>query len=127
MNANLGAFYRQKGIQTTLSAAYTSQQNGTVERANSTINEGVRALLLGGAMEDRFWQEAARALLYAKNLLPKIQLQGKCPYEVFTGQAKPSLPEFSFGQEVVYWQPRVKREKLDPPDQRGQDLGSAMS
>ena len=66
-------------------------------------------------MEYRFWAEAARALLYAKSLLPKIQLQGKCPYELFTEQAKPSLPEFSFEQEIIYWRPRVKREKLDPP------------
>ena len=78
-------------------------------------------------MEDRFWAEVARALLYAKNLLPKTQLHGKCPYELFTGQAKPSLPEFSFGQEVVHWQPRVKREKVDPPGKRGPYLGSAMS
>ena len=77
-------------------------------------------------MEDRFWAEAARALLYARNLLPKIQLQGKCLYELFTGQAKPSLPEFSFGQAIVYRQLRVKREKLDPPGQRGRCLGFAM-
>ena len=101
MNGRLCEFYRQKGIQATFSAAYTPQQNGTVERANRTINEGVRALLLGGDMEDRFWAEAARALLYAKNLLPKIQLQGKCPYELFTGHAKPSLPEFAFGQDSL--------------------------
>ena len=109
------------------SAAYTPQQNDTVERANRTINEGVRALLLGGKMEDRLWAKVARTLRYAKNLLRRIQLHGKCPYEVFTGRAKPSLPHFSFGQEVVFWQPRVKREKLGPPGQRGQYLGSAMS
>ena len=51
----------------------------------------------------------------------------KCPFKLFTGQTKLSLPEFSFGQEIVYWQPRVKREKLDPPGQWGQDLGSALS
>ena len=61
-----------------------------------------------------------------KTYFQKIQLQGKCPYELFTGHAKPSLPEFSL-EDIVYWQPRVKREKLDPPGQRGQYLGSAMS
>ena len=123
MNGRLRESYKQKDTQATFSAAYMPLQNGTVERANRTINEGVSALLLGGDMEDRFWVEAARALLYEKTLFPRIQLQGKCPYELFTGHAKPSLPEFAFGQDIVYWQPRVKREKLDPPDQRGRYLG----
>ena len=70
--------------------------------------------------------EARRALLYANNLLPKIQLQGKSPYELFTRHAKPSLSEFSFGQDIVYWQHRMKLEKLDPLGQRGRYL-SAMS
>ena len=96
MNGRLCESYTQKGIQATFSAAYTPQQNGTVERANRTINEGVRALLLRGDMQDRFWAEAARALLYAENLLPKLHLHGKCLYELFTGHAKPLLPEFSF-------------------------------
>ena len=60
-------------------------------------------------------------------MLPKIQLHEKCPYDLFTERSKPSLPDFSFGQEVVFWQPRVKREKLDPPGQRDRYLGSAMS
>ena len=72
MNGRLCEFDRRKGIQATFSAAYTPQKNGPLERANRTINEDVRALLLGGDMEDRFWAKAARAVLYAKNLLPKI-------------------------------------------------------
>ena len=54
MNARLCEFYRLKCIKSTFSVAYMPQQNGTVERANRTINEGVRALLWGGDMEDRF-------------------------------------------------------------------------
>ena len=68
-------------------------------------------------MEDRFLAEEAWALLNARNLFPNIQLQGKCPYKLFIGQTKLSLPEFKFGQEKVYWQPRVKREKQEPPGQ----------
>ena len=78
-------------------------------------------------MQDRFWGKATRALLYMKNLLPKIQLQGKCPYVLFKRRAKPLLPGFSFGQGIVYRQPRMKREKLDPPGQQGRYLCCAMS
>ena len=122
MIVRLSESYRQKGIQATFYVAYTPHQNGTVERANRTINEGVRALLLG-----RDLGKGSKGTTVCEKPLPKIQSQGKCPYEVFTRQAKPLLPEFLFGQDVIYWQPRVKREKQDPPGQRGRYLSSAMS
>ena len=58
-NPALQAFCTKRGIMTHLTAAYTPMQNGTVERANRTIGDAVRAMLTGGGMEAKHWAEEA--------------------------------------------------------------------
>ena len=58
-NPALHAFCTKRGIMTHLTATYTPLQNGTVERANQTISDAVRAMLIKGGMEAKHWAEAA--------------------------------------------------------------------
>ena len=46
-NSALQPFCTKRGIMTHLTATYTPMQNGTVERANRTIGDAVRAMLTG--------------------------------------------------------------------------------
>ena len=83
-----------------MTAAYTPMQNGTVEKANRTINDAVRAMLTWGGMEAKHWAEAACSFVQTRNAMPKKCFCGKSAREVFTGQSPPSLSDFFFGQKV---------------------------
>ena len=100
---------------THMTAAYTPMQNGVVERANRTIGDAVRVILTRGGMEAKHWAEAACSFMQTRNAMPRKCFSGKSAWEVFIGQSPPSLPDFFFGPKVLYWQPRVKREKWEAP------------
>ena len=55
-NPALQSFCTKRVIMTHLTAAYNPMQNGTVERANRTIGDAVRAM---GDMEAKHWPRAA--------------------------------------------------------------------
>ena len=93
---------------THLSAAYTSMQNGTVERANQTIGYAVRAMLAGEGMEAKHWAEAACNFVLTRNAMPHKCFFGKSAWEIFRDQSSPSLPDYIFGQKILYWQPCMK-------------------
>ena len=62
-NPALQAFCTKRGIMTHLTAAFTPMQNGTVERANKTIGDTVRAMLRRGGMQQSIGLRQ-RAVLY---------------------------------------------------------------
>ena len=45
-------------------------QNGQVERANRSISEGMKAMLLQSDLHNQFWAEAAAMFVYVHNLMP---------------------------------------------------------
>ena len=51
---------------------------------------------------------------------------GKCAWERYTGKSPPSLPDYFFGQKVLYWQPSVKRGKWGPPGVEAHYLSKAV-
>ena len=59
VNNHLEYFCRRKGIMQEFAATHTSMQNGQVERANRTIGEAFKAMLLASGMHSRFRGEAA--------------------------------------------------------------------
>ena len=106
-NSAVQSFCTKRGIMIHLTAAYTPVQNETVERANRTIGDAVRAMLTGGGMEAKHWAEAACNFVQTRNAMPRKYFSGKSAWERYTGQSSPSLPYYFFGQKVLYWQPRV--------------------
>ena len=76
---------------THLTAAYTPMQNGTVERANRTIGNAVRAMLTGGGMEAKHWAEVACGFEQTWNAMPRKCFSRKSAWERFSGQSHPSL------------------------------------
>ncbi|KAL1536503.1 Retrovirus-related Pol polyprotein from transposon TNT 1-94 [Salvia divinorum] len=53
------SFCQEKGIERHRTVPLNPQQNGVAERANRTILERVRSMLLASGMEKRFWAEAS--------------------------------------------------------------------
>ena len=77
VNNELRDFCRSKDIRQEFAATHTSMQNGQVERANSTIDEAIKVMLLAFGMHSRIWGEAAATYTYVHNPLPRKKLNGR--------------------------------------------------
>ena len=47
--------------------------------------------------------------------MPRECFYGKSAWERYTTQSPPFLPDYFFGQKILYWQPSVKRDKWGDP------------
>lgn len=83
-------FCANAGIKRHLTAPYTPQQNGVVERRNRTVVAMTRSLLKERNMPEMLWGEAIRHSVYILNRSPTKAVVGETPYEAWTG-AKPKL------------------------------------
>ena len=79
-----------QGIEHQLTAPYSPQQNGRVERWHKTLGEGVRTLLLASGLPANLWGEAVQYLTWIRNRLIHKTLGDKSPYEMWSG-VKPGL------------------------------------
>ena len=77
-------------------------------------------------MEAKHWVETACSFVQTRNALPRKCFSGKSAWERYTGQSPPSLPEYFFGQKVLYWQPSLKRDKWEPPCVEAHYLSKAV-
>lgn len=59
LSKEFDSFCKAKGIKRHKTVPMNPQQNGVAERANRTILERVRCMLLAAGLEKRFWAEAA--------------------------------------------------------------------
>ena len=58
--------------------------------------------------------------------MPRKCFSGKSAWERYTGQSPPSLPDYFFGQKVLYWTPSVKRDKWGAPGVKAHYLSEAL-
>ena len=84
------AFCIDHGIQRQCTVRNRPQQNGIVERANRTIEDGVISMLYESGMPPSFWGEAMASFIYVSNRVTSTSLQGATPCEAFYG-SKPNL------------------------------------
>lgn len=71
----------QRGILVEKVPKSSSAANGQVERANRTVNEGVRAMLEDSGLDRHFWAEAALAYCYIRGMIPTSRHPGVIPWE----------------------------------------------
>ena len=105
-------FLRTHGIRHQRSTPYTPQQNGVVERANRTIVEAGRTMLLASNLPKSFWAEATATAVYARNRCPTSTLSNKTPYEAWTGR-KPEVGHMRVFGCLAYALVTGKPDKLD--------------
>lgn len=114
MSKDFERFLKEAGIQHQTPPSYTPQQNGVAERANRTIMEMVRCLLLQSNLDHTFWGEAAKTAVYIRNRCPSKILGTKTPFEIWTGR-RPSVKHFKvFGSKAVYLNKKPGKNKLGP-------------
>ena len=85
-NINIEAYCDKIGIKHEVSAIYTPQQNGVVERKNRTLITLARTMLDEYNTPEALWVEAINTACYASNCLFLQKLLGKTPYELLNGK-----------------------------------------
>ena len=73
----------EEGVQRHLTAPYTPQQNGVVERRNQTVMGTARSMMKGMSLPSWFWGEAVNTAVFTLNRAPTQSVDGKMPYEVW--------------------------------------------
>ena len=76
-------FCDKHGIQRHLTAPYSPQQNGVVERRNRTLMEMTRSIMKHTKVPNYLWGEAVRHSTYLINRIGTRTLQLQTPYECF--------------------------------------------
>ena len=83
------AYLTAQGITHQLTSAYTSEQNGVVERKHRVIAERMRAMMLGWGpthnVPAALWAEAAHTSAYLLNRCITSALPAMTPYEAWHG------------------------------------------
>lgn len=116
-------YCNKSGIQRQLTAPYTPQQNGVVERRNRTVVEMARCMLKGAGLPDAFWAEAVNTAVYVLNRCSTRALNNKTPDEAYYG-TKPSVSHLrKFGCECFVHIPSERRKKLDDKSKKCIFLG----
>lgn len=104
----------KEGIVHELTAPFTPEQNGRVERENRTIVESARSMLYARDVPLYLWAEAVNCAVYILNRTSSSQTPETTPYELWYG-TKPQLGHLKIFGSVGYVhipdQMRTKFEK----------------
>lgn len=113
INSQMKQLFKREGIAHQMTIAHTPEQNGVSERCNRTLVERARAMLNEANLDQRFWAEAISTATYCKNRSPTIAVNGKTPFEAWTGE-KPDLQHMkTFGCKAFSHIPKSQRKKWD--------------
>nr|GFA38834.1 retrovirus-related Pol polyprotein from transposon TNT 1-94 [Tanacetum cinerariifolium] len=94
-------YCKENGIARQLTAPYSPQQNGVVERRNRTIMSTTRCMMKATNMPQDFWAEAVRHAVYILNSVPTKALEDITPYEAIKNR-KPNLENLKAFGCIVY-------------------------
>nr|GFA84720.1 zinc finger, CCHC-type [Tanacetum cinerariifolium] len=83
-------YCKENGIARQLTAPYSPQQNGVLERRNITVLSTTRSMMKAMKLPLTFWAEAVKHAIYILNRVPTIALVDKTPYEALYNR-KPNL------------------------------------
>ncbi|MCH81362.1 copia-type polyprotein, partial [Trifolium medium] len=107
------SFCASNGVEHEVTAPYTPQHNGLVERRNRTILDMARCMVKHRDLPKSFRGEAVSTAVYVLNRSPTKKLKDKVPEEVWSAK-KPSVSHFKvFGALCHKHIPEAKRTKLD--------------
>lgn len=90
VSSEFNAYCDNAGIRRHLTAPYSPQQNGVVERHNRTMLEMTRSCLKHMSVPNYLWGEGIRHSTYLLNRIATRTLKDLTPYEVFRGR-KPNV------------------------------------
>lgn len=101
VNKEFDNFLESEGISRQLTVPHTPQQNGIAERANRTLVEMARSMMIHSGVQQSLWAEAVNTAAYLRNRCPTKILENKTPYEVWFNR-KPNIQHLrTFGSYAV--------------------------
>lgn len=114
LSKDFNSFLREEGVQRQLSVEYTPQQNGVAERANRTLTEMARCMMLQANLPDSLWAETVNAAAYLRNRSATKCLNGITPFEAWS-QQKPYVGYFrTIGSKTIALNKGQKGRKFQP-------------
>ena len=102
----------KSGIKKQLTAPYTPQQNGVVERKNRIVMGLVRSMLKEKELPLELWGEAISTSLYVLNWSSTKGVKGKTPYEKWN-KRKPNVSHLRIFGSVVFVKTTGRLSKLE--------------
>ncbi|CAI7848137.1 unnamed protein product [Closterium sp. NIES-54] len=91
LSKEFSLWLKKNGIRHSLTMPYSPAMNGIAERANRTITETARGLLIEAGLPDYFWPDAVRSACVAKNrALTHVGADEWVPYVEWIGR-KPKV------------------------------------
>ncbi|CAI7874948.1 unnamed protein product [Closterium sp. NIES-53] len=91
LSKEFSLWLKKNGIRHSLTMPYSPEMNGIAERANRTITETARGLLIEAGLPDYFWPDAMRSACVAKNrALTHVGADKWVPYVEWIGR-KPKV------------------------------------
>lgn len=85
-SVEFGQHCTEHGVERHLTAPYSPQQNGVVERRNQSILSMARCMLKTKGLPGYFWGEAVSTAVFILNQAPTRALDGKTPHEAWHGE-----------------------------------------
>lgn len=110
------------GIGRQLSAPWTPQQNGVVERKNRTILDASRSMISEENLPHVYWRESVNTMVYTFNRVHNKGETGKTPYELWFGNIA-TLKYFRIFGSKCYIRRDEYIGKFDPISDEGIFLG----
>ncbi|KAF0685379.1 hypothetical protein As57867_022645, partial [Aphanomyces stellatus] len=110
MSKELNAYCSGIGIEQLYTNPYSPEENCVVEKSNYTVMNKVRCILQACGMDNSYWGEALRYVVYTENRSPTKALGGKTLFD-----RKPNIDHLRpFGCTGFAFIDKAKRTKLDP-------------
>ncbi|MBW0534709.1 hypothetical protein O181_074424 [Austropuccinia psidii MF-1] len=115
VNQQFKELANQSGFIHVIAPPYTPEHNGVAERANRTIVDKARCLLLMSKLPSQYWAEAINTATYLTNIIPIPSKNNLSPFQLWTKNAPKIKKIRTFGCKVVFLIPKHKRiGKLAP-------------
>jgi len=106
-------YLESQGIRRQLSVEYTPQQNGIAERANRTIVEMARAMLIESNVPKGLWAEAVNTAVFLRNRCPAKANNSITLYELWSSN-KPNVKFLKiFGSHATFLKKGPSISKFD--------------
>ncbi|CAI7907184.1 unnamed protein product [Closterium sp. NIES-54] len=129
LSKEFSLWLKKNGIRHSLTMPYSPAMNGIAERANRTITETARGLLIEAGLPDYFWPDAVRSACVAKNkALTHVEADKWVPYVEWIGR-KPKVDMLRvFGCMCMALVPKyLRHNKLDAKAIWAVHLGMAQN